>query len=29
VKGEIGAPLEAEVDVHVPRAAFDKLHALG
>ncbi len=29
VKGEIGAPLEAEVDVHVPRADFDKLNALG
>jgi isoleucyl-tRNA synthetase len=29
VKGEIGAPLEAEVDVQVPRAAFDKLNALG
>jgi isoleucyl-tRNA synthetase len=29
VKGEIGAPLEAEVDIHVPRAAFDKLNALG
>jgi isoleucyl-tRNA synthetase len=29
VKGEIGAPLEAEVDVHVPRAAFDELNALG
>ncbi len=29
VKGEIGAPLEAEVDIHVPRAAFDTLNALG
>ncbi|MEJ1966745.1 MAG: isoleucine--tRNA ligase [Gammaproteobacteria bacterium] len=28
-KGEIGAPLEAEVDIHVPRAAFEKLNALG
>jgi isoleucyl-tRNA synthetase len=29
VKGEIGAPLEAEVDIQVSRAAFDKLNALG
>jgi isoleucyl-tRNA synthetase len=29
VKGEIGAPLEAEVDVEVSREAFDKLNALG
>jgi isoleucyl-tRNA synthetase len=29
VKGEIGAPLEAEVDVQVQRDAFDKLNALG
>ena len=29
VKGEIGATLEAEVDIHVPRAAFDTLNALG
>jgi isoleucyl-tRNA synthetase len=29
VKGEIGAPLEAEVDVQVSRDAFDKLNALG
>jgi isoleucyl-tRNA synthetase len=29
VKGEIGAPLEAEVDVQVGRDAFDKLNALG
>ena len=29
IKGEIGAPLEAEVDVQVPREAFDKLNALG
>jgi len=28
-RGEIGAPLEAEVDIHVPRAQFDKLNALG
>jgi isoleucyl-tRNA synthetase len=29
VRGEIGAPLEAEVDMHVPRGQFEKLNALG
>ncbi len=29
VRGEIGAPLEAEVDLHVAKGDFDKLNALG
>jgi len=29
VRGEIGAPLEAEVDIHVPQSEFAQLNALG